>query len=178
MVVRKHRTLAALASVFYLFAFFFLPGADAGLTQGDSRELSRQAYAVLKQNCFGCHGAAKTSGLDLRTAEGALAGGENGIVIVPADPQASRLYQFITHQEKPTMPPGKKLADADIETLRRWIAAGASFDGFEIAGAAVAPRPTTKDDETAKLIERPITPEERRFWAFQPPRRANPPLVT
>jgi len=171
MIIRKYRNLVALASAFYLFAFFFLPGAGARLTQEPAQDLSRQAYAVLKQNCFGCHGAAKMSGLDLRTAESALAGGDNGKVIEPSDAGASRLYQFVTHQAKPAMPPGKKLPDAAIETLRRWIEAGASFDGFEKEGAA------GKDGEPDKSIERPITPEERGFWAFQPPRRvAQPPV--
>src|SRR5215470_6016753 len=172
MVVLKHRNLVALASLFYLFAFFFLPGAGAGPTQEDPRELSRQAYAVLKQNCFGCHGEAKMSGLDLRTAESALAGGDNGKVIEPSDAGASRLYQIVTHQATPAMPPGKKLPDAAIETLRRWIEAGASFDGFEKEVAAA------KDDEAEKSIERPITPEERAFWAFQPPRHVAPPPVS
>jgi hypothetical protein len=111
------------------------------------------------------------SGLDLRTAESALAGGDNGKVIEPFDAGASRLYQFITHQAKPTMPPGKKIPDAAIETLRRWIEAGASFDGFEKEVAR-------KDDGPAKLVERPITPEERGFWAFQPPRRSPEPRVS
>jgi mono/diheme cytochrome c family protein len=172
MVIRKYRNLVALAGGFYLFAFFFLPGAGARLPQEDPRDLSRQAYAVLKQNCFGCHGAAKMSGLDLRTAESALAGGDNGKVIEPFDAGASRLYQFVSHQAKPTMPPGKKLTDTAVETLRRWIEAGASFDGFEREAAA------GKEDEPAILIERPITPEERGFWAFQPPRRVAPPRVS
>ena len=166
MVIRKYRNLVALASVFYLFASFYLPGSSARLTQESAQDLSRQAYAILRQNCFACHGAAKMSGLDLRTGASVLAGGDNGKVIEPSDVNASRLYQFITHQAKPTMPPGKKLPDAAIETLRRWIEAGASFDGFDKDTTAV------KGDEAAKLIERPITPEERGFWAFHPPRRS------
>src|SRR5215510_1866920 len=171
MVIRKYRNLVALASVFYLIVFFFLPGASARLPQESAQELSRQAYLILRQNCFGCHGAGKMSGLDLRTAESALAGGDNGKVIEPFDAGASRLYQFITHQAKPTMPPGKKIPDAEIETLRRWVEAGASFDGFE-------KEVVRKDDEPAKLVERPITPEERGFWAFQPPRRSPAPRVS
>src|SRR5262245_51862013 len=106
---RKHRRLMLWTLGFYLTAVFtFMLRADAVLYQESATDLSRRAFAILRQNCFGCHGAGKMSGLDLRTAESALAGGDNGIVIAPTDPQASRLYQFITHQEKPTMPPGKK----------------------------------------------------------------------
>jgi mono/diheme cytochrome c family protein len=173
MIIRKHRRLVIwLVGLYVLMPIAITLSADNHPLQQDS-ELSRRAYAILKQNCTGCHGAARMSGLDLRTAEGVRTGGENGPVIVPSDPQASRLYLFVTHQGKPTMPPGKKLSDAELETLRRWIAAGASVDGFEQAVTT-----TRKDDEAAKLIERPITTEERRFWAFQPPRRATPPRVT
>src|SRR5215510_15815112 len=171
MVIRKYRNLVALASVYVTALFAFMPPAGAALNQESAAELSRRAYVILRQNCFGCHGAAKMSGLDLRTVESVLAGGENGKVIEPFDAGASRLYQFITHQAKPTMPPGKKLPDDAIETLRRWIEAGASFDGFEKEVAR-------KDDEAAKIVERPITQEERGFWAFQPPRKTNPPRVT
>src|SRR5262245_66562883 len=116
MVIRKYRNLVALASVFYLFAFFNSPGSSAKLPQESAQDLSRQAYAILRQNCFGCHGAAKMSGLDLRTAESALAGGDNGKVIEPFDAGASRLYQFSTPKAKPTMQSGQEIADAASKT--------------------------------------------------------------
>jgi mono/diheme cytochrome c family protein len=141
--------------------------AGSSVNAWRTQSLSQQAFVVLQQNCVGCHGAARASELDLRTAEGVTAGGENGKVIVPGDAQASRLFQFVTHQEKPTMPPGKKLSDSDIETLRKWIVAGASFEGFAPA-AAEAPK-------TEKLPERPFTAAERGFWAFQAPQRTTPP---
>ncbi|MEK7833588.1 MAG: c-type cytochrome domain-containing protein, partial [Acidobacteriota bacterium] len=103
---RRNRRLIVSALILCLFPLCMWWQAEAQLSQS----LSQQAYVVLRQNCFGCHGAARTSELDLRTADGVLAGGENGKVIVPGDPQASRLFQFVTHQEKPTMPPGKKLS--------------------------------------------------------------------
>jgi mono/diheme cytochrome c family protein len=168
MFIRNCKRLLLCAGVAYLL-FAWLQCADARLAQQSGAPLTQQAYTVLQKNCFGCHGAARMSELDLRTADGVLTGGENGKVIVPGDAQASRLFQFVSHQGKPTMPPGKKLGEADIETLRRWIEAGASFDGFAPA-AAEAPKA-----ETAKLPERTFTAAERGFWAFQPPRRSQPP---
>lgn len=171
MLIRKRRRLGLCVSLLSLVASFpFVFGTKAKLPQQPT--LSQQAYTILKQNCLGCHGAARASELDLRTAEGVLAGGENGKVLVPGDAQASRLFQFVTHQEKPTMPPGKKLSEADIETLRRWIAAGASFEGFAPVAAEAAKA------EAAKLPERPFTAEERGFWAFQAPQRTTPPRAT
>jgi hypothetical protein len=81
--------------------------------------------------------------------------------------------QFVTHEAKPTMPPGQRLSDADIAILRRWIEGGARFDGvISDSGGALD---EAKRAELAKLEGRPITAEERGFWAFQPPRRKAPP---
>jgi mono/diheme cytochrome c family protein len=136
-------------------------------------ELSRQAYEILRKNCFACHGAARMSGLDLRSRASILTGGERGPAVVPSDLSSSRLLQFVTHEAKPTMPPGQRLSDADIAILRRWIEGGARFDGvIPDSGGALD---EAKRAELAKLEERPITAEERGFWAFQPPRRKAPP---
>jgi mono/diheme cytochrome c family protein len=169
MTRRVYRRLARAVACFYLLTFFTftLSANEEGV-----QDLSRQAYDILKRNCVPCHGAAKTSGLDLRTVESLRAGGEHGAVVMPFDAEASRLYQLITYEQKPHMPPGKKLPDADIEILRRWIEDGASFDG--IAEATGKSAVASDSSELAKIAERPITPEERRFWAFQPPRRVSP----
>ena len=152
---------------------------DARLGRSTS-PVSEQAFAILRQNCLGCHGVARTSGLDLRTAEGVLKGGENGRVIVPGNPEASRLLQFVTHRAKPVMPPDRKLSDAEIEILRRWIAEGASFEGFAPPATDPATDPATPAAKTepAPLAIRPFTSEERAFWAFQPPRRVAPATPT
>src|SRR5262245_20668992 len=91
---RKRRRLMLWVASFYVVALFaFMLRANAVRSQEYATDLSRRAFAILKQNCFGCHGAARMSELDLRTAEGVSAGGENGKVITPGDPQESRLYQ-------------------------------------------------------------------------------------
>ena len=129
-------------------------------------------YVVLQKNCFTCHGAAKTSGLDLRTQESALAGGMHGSVLVPSDPEQSRLYKLVTHIAEPAMPPGKKLTDDEIETLRIWIEAGAVYPKIDATKADAAEKAAM-----AKLEERPITAEERNYWAFRPVARPTPPKV-
>src|SRR5206468_1553990 len=127
-------------------------------------DLSERAYDILKTNCFSCHGAAKTSGLDLRTRDSILAGGQQGPAVVPGEPENSRLYLAAAHERKPTMPPGQKLPEADLRTLRDWIEAGASLD----------PAPEAAPEPKQAIPERPITPEERSYWAFQKPKRARP----
>jgi hypothetical protein len=130
------------------------------------------AYNILQNNCFACHGAARTSGLDLRTSESILQGGAHGAVIVPTDPAQSKLYRVLTHEAEPAMPPGKKLSDDDIETVRLWIEAGAPYPKVDAKEADAAAKASM-----AKLEERPITPEERNYWAFRPVRKTTPPKM-
>src|SRR5713226_17740 len=153
-------TSLRISSTTGLAAFFCL----AALCPADDYDLSVRAYGVLQKNCFTCHGPAKTSGLDLRTSTSAMAGGVHGPAIVASQPAESRLYRMASHSIKPFMPPGGKLPETDLETLREWIASGASFAGFEEAAPA--------KDSLNQIPERPITPAERSYWAFQPPRRA------
>jgi mono/diheme cytochrome c family protein len=137
------------------------------------QSLPEQAQAILKENCHSCHGAAvQMSKLDLRTRRSIMAGGERGPAVEPANLQRSHLFQFVTHAQKPTMPPGTKLSDGEIDILRRWILAGAEVPAVEVTKEAAD---ADRQAAMAKLEERPITDAERKFWSFQPPRRVEPP---
>ncbi len=137
-------------------------------------DLATDAYQILEKNCHACHGAAvQMSKLDLRTRQKTLIGGERGPAVEPANLQRSFLWRFVTHAQKPEMPPGSKLADADIETLRKWIVAGAPFPEV-----AVTDEEAARLEALRKLEERPISDEERGWWAFQPPQRTSPGVET
>jgi hypothetical protein len=135
--------------------------------------LAKQAAGVLQKNCVGCHGIAKTSGLDLRTRETVLAGGSRGPAVTPFNSSRSLLLRLVTHQATPSMPPGQELSASDVDTLRRWIDGGALFEETAAGNAD-----EKRNAEMAKLEERPITPAEREFWAFRPPKRVEPPAKT
>src|SRR5207253_1310922 len=80
---------------------------------------------LLDAKCVRCHGEkVKRADLDLSTPAGILKGGESGAAIVPGKPEKSLLYEKV---HKGEMPPAKKdaLSQAEMETLRRWIADGA-----------------------------------------------------
>ena len=86
--------------------------------------LAKRAHAILTEKCSRCHGEAKQeSGLDLRSRETILKGGESGPAIVPGKPNDSRIFQRVRDGE---MPPKKsdRLSTREINTLREWIAAG------------------------------------------------------
>ena len=112
---------------------------------------SRDVAPILSQNCGQCHGQSPTmANLDLRSRDAALKGGKHGPAIVPGDAAASRLYRRLTGEEKPQMPMGGRLSDAEIAIIRNWIDSGAAWD-------ATAAMPA----------EHRFTDQQRRFWAFQ-----------
>lgn len=89
---------------------------------------SRRAVEILAANCSQCHGTQmQMSSLRLDNRDGLIKGGAKGAVVIPGDSAKSRLISFVTHDAQPAMPPGKKLADADIDALRKWIDAGAPW---------------------------------------------------
>ena len=98
---------------------------------------TRQVAPILAMNCHLCHGANPDSaagGLSTRTFADLMKGGNLGPVIVPRDPARSPLWQFISgaRGEAHRMPlGGPPLAPGEIETIRRWIAEGATADRDE-----------------------------------------------
>ena len=106
-----------------------------------------EVYPVLQKHCVKCHGPEKVKGkLRLDTPEGLEAGGVSGAVLVAGVPEKSLLYQriILPEDDEEVMPPsGKKLSEPEQNTLRKWIAAGASREGWNAAqageGIQVAP---------------------------------------
>jgi len=177
---RKAGLVCTLAMAAFWVGAFGLRATGAQETpaaspQAGADELAKQVYAIFKTTCFECHGEAKESGLDLRTDAGLQKGGAGGRVVVAHDPAASRLYAAVMHESELAMPEGKpKLPSASLDTIRRWIESGASFASVPEANDPAAPSP----EELARREERPITAEERAYWAFQLPKRPAVPVVT
>ena len=133
---------------------YFLPAflAAAGLPAQTNSDQAR-ARELLATHCVSCHGAAKLSGLDLRSREAAIQGGTRGAAIKPGDAAGSLIYQAVAHTAAFRMPPGKPpLPAQDVETIRRWIAAGA---GWGTGGSSAEPA----------------------WWSFRKPRRPELPQV-
>ncbi|HEX7377476.1 MAG TPA: PSD1 and planctomycete cytochrome C domain-containing protein [Pirellulales bacterium] len=130
----------------------------SGAVFGQSAETTYEhdVRPIFKAHCFQCHGEDRKTegGLDLRLKRLAEKGGDSGPAIVSAKPDESLLVERIRAGE---MPPGeKKLSAQQIETIARWIRAGAK----------------TARPEPEQLGEWPLfTEEERGYWAFQPIRR-------
>src|SRR4029077_4898623 len=108
---------------------------------------------ILERSCRSCHGGAMQSGkLDLRTRESALQGGARGSDIVPRNAQASRLYRRVAGLERPPMPAqGTPLTATEVAVIKQWIDEGATWEATA----------------RATIEDRPITPDERNYWAFK-----------
>src|SRR5215467_7791208 len=82
----------------------------------DSAE--QAAQKVLARNCYGCHGQARMSGLDLREISSILKGGKRGPAIVPGHSAESLLYKAVSGTGDLKMPPGKAtITRDDVRTI-------------------------------------------------------------
>src|SRR5262249_23221000 len=103
-------------------------------------------------------------GLEMKSRESLVTGGQSGPAIVPGDPDQSLLIQAVrqTHP-KLKMPPQGRLSDAEILALTAWIKSGAVWGD-------PPPAPPAKGEYA-------IRPEQREFWSFKPVGNVSPPQV-
>jgi len=79
---------------------------------------------VLDKSCLKCHaGVRQQGGLDLRSLQTILKGGEHGPAVVPGKPEQSKLVQYVLASATIHMPPDpkKQLSDEAIGVLRTWV---------------------------------------------------------
>ena len=123
---------------------------------------------MLIARCYECHSAAAKKikgGLTLDTREGLLKGGDAGPVIVPGDPEKSKLIEAVRYKNRDLqMPPKSALAPEQVRDLEQWVKLGAPDPRVE-AGA----QPTAKRGLSVQ--------EGRQFWAFQPLLNQAPPPI-
>ncbi len=89
----------------------------------------REIRPILQKRCQGCHQPVSQGGkLITTTYEAFKAGGSGGAAYKPGKPEDSAVMRYITGNP-PAMPKGQKpLEPAQVETIRRWIAEGATND--------------------------------------------------
>jgi len=105
---------------------------------------------ILKENCVSCHNPEKRKGkLVLTSREGALAGGEDGAVLVVGKAAESKLIEAMSSSADPHMPPKGQLSDAEIAALRMWIDSGAKWNAKALAA-------TTQPASTRPIVLRAL----------------------
>jgi len=106
-------------------------------TAAERVQFNRDIRPIFSDTCFACHGPdeSKNKGkLRLDSLEAARKGGKSGDpAIVPGRPeQSSVMKRLLTTDPDDHMPPAefhKVLSAAQVETVRRWIAEGAEYQG-------------------------------------------------
>ena len=79
---------------------------------------------LFERSCSACHNVvAKTMGLQTTTYRALMAGSQNGPVIVPGDPDASKLWEMVGQGKMPATGP---LPAHEQAIVREWIAQGAA----------------------------------------------------
>lgn len=121
----------------------------------------RDVRPILEARCVKCHGPEEQNGgLRYDQKSAAFAQADSGYrAIVAGKPEESELLKRITskHKDEQMPPKGERLSSDVIETLRRWIAAGAVWP--ENSTPVAAAKPTSQ------------------HWAFQPIREPALPAV-
>ena len=140
------------ASRLFAVALLLAPLA-ARAAEPDAADLARKAQAILKANCYRCHGQ-----------EGAVEGGMNYILdlerlvlrkkVVPGQPDKSPLYKKLVNNLMPPPDEQPRLSEADRALLKQWIESGAPklpsgpemispVSGLYTFTRPLAPAPTT-----------------------------------
>lgn len=157
MPYNRRVRLATSHILFVAGACSLLGGLKAASAQGtvNKPEFTADVLPIVKAHCSPCHvGATPSAGIALDKFENVAQ------TIKPGDPANSLLLDRILGKGGlPRMPMGfKPLSDADTDTIRRWIASGASRGaGAKRHWAFVVPvRPRLPKVRDAKWVRNPI----------------------
>ncbi len=98
---------------------------------GRAPSFTKDVLPIFARSCQNCHlGADAKGGLKLDSLDNLRLGGSKGDIIVPGNPDQSRLVKYIDGRLMPRMPlNGRPLPPAAIAAIRSWIQAGAKDDG-------------------------------------------------
>lgn len=100
-----------------------LPGAPK--PKPKPPELS--ALKIIRDNCVKCHGGDNPpNGLRLDTVDNMVRGGKHGPAVIPFKPDESLIYKAVAGLDNAEMmPPFRRLEEAEVAAIRRWIYRGA-----------------------------------------------------
>lgn len=99
-------------------------------TQAEAVDFTRDVMPIIKRNCVECHGPDKVKArLRMDSVEGLQKGGKNGALLKPGDPENSLIIRRVLGLDGEDQMPLDKdpLSEKQIDTLRRWIAAGGAY---------------------------------------------------
>src|SRR5439155_1224829 len=157
MAVRMMRTV-----VLCLLAAAGIDAAAAvAAAQTDRVSFNRDVRPIMSDTCFRCHGpdrSARKADMRLDLRDEATRPTRSGRTpIVPGDPDKSQIIARIFATGANVMPPTyahKELTQTQKETIRRWVAEGAVYEGHWAYQPVKRPAPPTLADRS--LVKNPI----------------------
>jgi len=107
-----------------LYAFLF--SASTTMAEDKPPTYEDHVLPVFREKCCSCHNAdRKAGGLDLTSYQQMMAGGNSGDVVAGGDADGSYLWQVVSHESEPTMPPdADRIPDAMLKVIKEWIVGG------------------------------------------------------
>ncbi|MCH8333844.1 DUF1549 domain-containing protein, partial [Candidatus Sumerlaeota bacterium] len=120
--------------LFVLLAGLLWPLRAAAQETEKAVVFGRDVWPIFVNRCAKCHGPEKQKNdLRLDSPQGISQGGKSGAVIAPGEPLKSILYQRVsTGDWDPMIMPaeGDPLTSQEVGVIRRWIEAGATYEGW------------------------------------------------
>ncbi len=131
-------------------------GKTPSITPEQATFFETKVRPLFANNCYSCHGEGdQKAGLRVDSRDALLKGNAHGAVIVPGDPEHSRLIAVIHYDGAIKMPPAGKLKPDEIAALTDWIKQG-------------APWPEAKAGAPAGKPGMVVTAAQRNRWPFRP----------
>ncbi len=151
----------------------------AARAEGDAPDLTSPEFfeqkikPLLSETCYECHSEKKQeSGLRLDSYAAFARGTDTGPIVVPGEPDSSRMVAAIRYAGEIKMPPDMKLFPEEIDLLTEWIRAGAHWP-HDPSEEAAPPAPEKVYDADGRMAE-----AKRTHWAFQPAKMPEVPAVS
>src|SRR5204863_9931366 len=140
-----------------VLCFLAAAGIDAAAAvtaaQSDPVSFNRDVRPIMSDTCFRCHGPdrnARKADMRLDLRDDATRPTRSGRTpIVPGDPDRSEIIARIFATAANVMPPPyahKELTQTPQETIRRWVAEGATYEGHWAYQPVKRPAPPTLAD--------------------------------
>lgn len=151
---RQHWSFISSLPILLSLSLLNLSQSATSQERGAPLRFESAVLPILQEKCLVCHGATlKQNGLDLRTRDSLLKGGESGPAVVSSSAKDSLLYKKVSMG---AMPPGdQKLSPGEIASIQQWIDSGALQQG--------------EDPESVKrqFLGKQVTEQEMMVTIFQ-----------
>ena len=163
---RPERLFRAVLAMTLAWGMTAIGSAPARSGEGQERvpDFNREIAPLLATHCVKCHGDAEPKGgLDLRTKEAMLKGGDSGPALTAGSADESLLFDLVSRGE---MPPKRerRLSAAQVALIKDWLNAGTPApEGAVVASQATTNRGKGRGREhwAFRELARPVVPSAR-----------------